>query len=79
VIRQCRKISPIKFYYVRNIVLPTGRHNIYEKDLTEYEKEAISFNEKLREKIKFISELIKEKSSSFSQKRAMSIYCIYGC
>jgi hypothetical protein len=50
VIRQCRKISPIKFYYVRNIVLPTGRHNIYEKDLTEYEKEAISFNEKLREK-----------------------------
>jgi hypothetical protein len=35
---------------VRNIVLPTGRHNIYEKDLTEYEKEAISFNEKLREK-----------------------------
>ena len=49
VIKQCRKISPIKYYYVRNIVLPVGRHHIYEKDLTQYEKEAMAFNEKLRE------------------------------
>jgi hypothetical protein len=35
---------------VRNIVLPVGRHNLYEKDLTEYEKEAIKYNEELRER-----------------------------
>lgn len=41
-------MSSIKYYFVRNIVLPVGRHNIYEKDLTEYEKEAIKYNEELR-------------------------------
>lgn len=43
-------MSPIKYYYVRNIVLPIGRHHIYEKDLTEYEKDAIRYNEELRDK-----------------------------
>ena len=48
VIRQCRKISPIKHYYVRNVVLPVGRVNIYEKDITQYEREQIKYNEELR-------------------------------
>ena len=51
VVRYCgKKISPIKYYYVRNVVLPIGRHHAYDqKDITEYEKEQISYNEKLRE------------------------------
>ena len=48
VVRQCKKISNIKYYYVRNVVLPVGRHNIYEKDISQYEKEAIKYNEELR-------------------------------
>lgn len=48
VIRQCRKLSNIKYYYVRNVVLPVGRHNIYEKDISQYEREAIKYNEDLR-------------------------------
>ena len=44
VIRYCRKLSNLKYYYVRNIVLATGRHNIYEEDLSKYEKEAIKYN-----------------------------------
>jgi hypothetical protein len=48
VIKQCRKLTTIKHYYVRNIVLPVGRHNIYEKDLSQYEKDAIKHNEELR-------------------------------
>ncbi len=51
VIRYCgKKISPIKYYYIRNVVLPIGRHYTYDqKDITQYEKEQIAYNEKLRE------------------------------
>ena len=45
-----KKVSPVKYYYVRNVVLPVGRHHTYDqKDITEYEKEQINYNEKLRE------------------------------
>jgi hypothetical protein len=37
---------------VRNVVLPTGRHNIYEKDISNYEREAVKYNEELREQAK---------------------------
>ncbi len=41
-----KKISPIKYYYVRNVVLPIGRHHAYDqKDISEYEKEQMSYNE----------------------------------
>ncbi len=45
-----KKVSPIKYYYVRNVVLPIGRHHAYDqKDISQYEKEAINYNEQLRE------------------------------
>ena len=44
VIRTCKKMSPIKYYFVRNIVLPVGRHNIYEKDLSSFETEQMDYN-----------------------------------
>lgn len=50
VIRKCRKLSPIKFYYVRNVVLPTGRNSIYEGDISQDEKDAMKYNEELRSK-----------------------------
>jgi len=34
VIKTCRKLSNLKHYFVRNVVLPVGRVNIYEKDIT---------------------------------------------
>jgi len=50
VIRRCKKLTKLKYYYVRNIVLPVGRNHILEEELTEYEKEAMKFNEELRER-----------------------------
>ena len=49
-ISQCRKISVLKHYYVRNIVLPIGRQNISGEPATKYEEDAIDYNEKLRSK-----------------------------
>jgi len=48
VIRAWQKMSPIKYYYVRNIVKPTVRYHLLEEDMTAYEKEQLDFNEKLR-------------------------------
>ena len=51
IIRYCgKKLSPIKYYFVRNVVLPIGRGHTYDqKDVSIYEKEAINYNEALRE------------------------------
>ena len=38
----------MKHYYVRNIVLPTGRQNLTGVPATQYEKDALDYNEKLR-------------------------------
>ena len=49
VIRFCKKISDLKYYYVRNVVLPIGRHQTYEQNtLSNYEKDQINYNEELR-------------------------------
>ena len=49
VIRFCKKISPIKYYYVRNVVLPIGRNQSYDQsDISQYEQEQIKYNEELR-------------------------------
>ena len=48
VLRACRKLSPIKHYYVRNIVLPIGRQNVTGVPDTQYERDALEYNEKLR-------------------------------
>ena len=50
VIQQCRKITPIKYYFVRNIVLAAGRQNLQTKDMSIYEKEAMDYNRRLRSK-----------------------------
>ena len=50
VIRRCRKLTPSKYYYVRNVILSIGRNDFMEKDLSVYEREAIKSNEELRAK-----------------------------
>jgi len=35
---------------VRNIVLAAGRQNLYTKDMTKYEKDAMDHNRRLRAK-----------------------------
>ncbi len=50
VISQCRKLSTLKHYYVRNIVLPIGRQNISGEPATQYEADALDYNEALRAK-----------------------------
>ena len=50
VIRRCRKLSSIKHYFVRNIVLPVARQNLTGEPLTQYEADAIEYNEELRSK-----------------------------
>lgn len=52
VIKTCKKLSNSKYYFVRNVVLPVGRHNLYEKDMSKDEKEAMKYNEELRNKVK---------------------------
>ena len=44
-------MSPIKHYYVRNIVKPIGRMNLTGVPSTEYEKEMLDYNEQLRSKV----------------------------
>ena len=51
VIRQCRKLSPMKHYYVRNIVLPIGRVNVTGKPGSKDEVNALKYNKKLREQV----------------------------
>ena len=41
-------MSPTKNYFVRNIVLAAGRQNLYTKDMSKYEKEAMDYNRRLR-------------------------------
>ena len=51
IIKACRKLSPIKHFYVRNIVLATGRQNLNMNDLSKYEKDALEYNQELRGRI----------------------------
>lgn len=44
----------MKTFYVRSIIKPVGRHDYYDGALTEYEKEAIRYNEALRYRTRFI-------------------------
>ena len=37
-----------KWYYVRNIVKHVGRQNVSGKPATQYEQDALDYNEKLR-------------------------------
>ncbi len=49
VIRQIgRKVSAQKAFYVRSIIKPVGRHDYYDGALTDYEREAMHYNEALR-------------------------------
>jgi small subunit ribosomal protein S17 len=47
VIKTCKKLSPIKHYFVRNIVLPIGRP-VSLNSISLDEIEAIKYNNKLR-------------------------------
>ena len=44
VIRQCRKLSVLKHYFVRNVVLPIGRQNVTGKPGSKDEEEALEYN-----------------------------------
>jgi hypothetical protein len=44
-------MSPLKAYFVRNIVLAAGRQNLYTKDMSKYEKEAMDYNRRLRARV----------------------------
>ena len=48
VIRSCRKLTGRKHYYVRNIIKHVGRQNVTGKPQTQYEQDALDYNEKLR-------------------------------
>ena len=48
VIRATRKLTKHKRYYVRDIVKPVGRQNITGEPQTQYEKDALDYNTKLR-------------------------------
>ena len=48
VLRACRKLSPSKHYYVRNIVLPIGRQNVTGVPDTQDERDALEYNDQLR-------------------------------
>eukprot|EP00826_Nyctotherus_ovalis_P062205 TRINITY_DN8960_c0_g1_i6.p1 TRINITY_DN8960_c0_g1~~TRINITY_DN8960_c0_g1_i6.p1 ORF type:complete len:140 (+),score=45.56 TRINITY_DN8960_c0_g1_i6:161-580(+) len=48
VIRSCDKLSRIKAYYVRNVVLPIGRNNCFLKRVSTEEMSAMKSNERLR-------------------------------
>ena len=48
VIRRCRKLTDRKHYYVRNIVRHVGRQNVTGIPQTQYEQDALDYNEKLR-------------------------------
>ncbi len=50
VIRNCRKMSKIKSFFVRNIVLPVGRQNMTGEPSTQYEEDALAYNLQMRSK-----------------------------
>ena len=50
IIRSCRKLSATKYFYVRNIVLATGRQHLTTSEMSKYEKDALNYNRKLRAK-----------------------------
>lgn len=52
VIRSCPRMTPIKHFHIRNVVLPMGRNNCYSKNISRDEIAAMKFNEALREKKK---------------------------
>ena len=56
VLRACGRISPIKNYYVRNIVLPIGRQNVTGIPDTQDEIDALDYNEQLRNQDPFDTE-----------------------
>ncbi len=47
-IKKCKKISPIKYYYVRNFFWMSPRINFVVGKMMPFEKEALIFNEKLQ-------------------------------
>ena len=51
VIRLCRPISNLKHYYIRNIVWMIPRHNFSINKFLNFEKRALYFNDKLRDKL----------------------------
>ena len=50
VIQACRKLSKSKYFFVHRIILAAGRQNFYTKDMSQYELDAIKYNEELRAK-----------------------------
>ena len=50
IIRHHRKISNSKSYYVRKIILAAGRQNFNKSEMSQYELDAIDYNEQLRER-----------------------------
>ena len=48
IIRQCLKLSTLKYFYIKSVVLPIGRNSFYAGKLSKDEIDAISFNEDLR-------------------------------
>ena len=52
IIRSCLKVSPIKSFYVRSIVLPIGRNSFYQGKFSKDELDALEYNQKLRDNYK---------------------------
>ena len=48
-IKQCKRISPIKNYYVRNFFWMSPRMNFVISKFLPYEKEALVYNQKLQQ------------------------------
>ncbi len=44
----CKPLSPIKHYYIRNIVWHVGRNNLHSNNISQDEIAAMKFNETLR-------------------------------
>ena len=66
VIRRCRKLTHTKHYYVRNIVKHVGRQNVSGVPSTQYERDALDFNEKLRSQMPVFAKVDK----TYPQKRS---------
>ena len=79
VLRACGRISPIKNYYVRNIILPIGRQNVTGVPDTQYEIDALDHNEQLRNQDPFDTDKLmaaykkeQRKKLSFIEKKPWS-------
>ena len=48
IIKSCRKLSTLKHFYVRNIVLAAGRQYFNTSEMSGYEKDALDYNRRLR-------------------------------